>query len=225
MNSDLGENLEGLHREYLRSDPQSAQECVSQKNASLLNSVQGENLKDRKYALHDQELECQRSAPFVAATRNRIRSSALPPAVLPAAGHANRAHGDVLGRDLGHFDDLLGIRHERVEETEDVWQLFHRLRHRSVENLHRMRAADEVDDVLHGVPLDPLLRPRPGENPGAATRRQAHLRRPEKSTQCLPPGEWVLPELGRVFRLVPTPRPCPSSALVRHGACTRTGPQ
>ena len=30
----------------------------------------------------------------------------------------------------------------------------------------------------------------------AATRRQAHLRRQGKSTQCLPPGGWDAPERG-----------------------------
>ena len=45
-------------------------------------------------------------------------------------------------------------------------QLVHRLRHRSIESLHQGRTADAVDDVLHGVPLDPFLRPGLGENPG-----------------------------------------------------------
>ena len=69
------ENLEDFHRECQRSARQSA----------LLNSVREKNLEDQKFPLHDQELECQRSAPFVAATKNRIRSSALPPAVPQAA--------------------------------------------------------------------------------------------------------------------------------------------
>ena len=59
-----------------------------------------------------------------------------------------------------------GNRRKPVEEPEHVWQLFHHLRHWSVENLHHRRAADEVDDVLQGVPLDPFLRPGLGENPG-----------------------------------------------------------
>ena len=102
MNSVLGENLEGLHREYQRSAPQSAQKCVPEKHAALLNSVLEENLEDQRFALHYQELECRRSAPYVAATRNRIRSSALPPAC--------RSQEDVLRQDLGHFDNLLGIK-------------------------------------------------------------------------------------------------------------------
>ena len=81
--------------------------------------------------------------------------------------HSTVRIGDVLGRDLGHFDDLLGIKSMSVsKKLEDVWQLFHRLRHRSVENLHHGREADEVDDVLHGVPLDSFLRPGLCENPG-----------------------------------------------------------
>ena len=72
----------------------------------------------------------------------------------------SRSHRDVLGQALGQFDNLLGIRHERVEETEDVWQLFHRLRHKSIEDLHHGSKADEVENVLHGVPLDLLLWPK-----------------------------------------------------------------
>ena len=60
-----GETLEGLHQplENQRSAPQSAQNCVPEEQAALLSSVQEENLEDRKFALHDLELECQRSAP------------------------------------------------------------------------------------------------------------------------------------------------------------------
>ena len=49
MNSVLGENLEGLHREYQRSAPQSAQKCVPEKKAALLSR---ENLEDQHFALH-----------------------------------------------------------------------------------------------------------------------------------------------------------------------------
>ena len=116
----------------------------------------------------------------------------------------DRSHRDVLGQDLGHFDDLFGIGHERVEELEHVWQLVHHLRHRCIENLHHQSHTHKVDNMLHSVSQDPLL---------AATRRQAHLRRPEKSTQCLPPGGSCL---------VPTPRPLPSSVSVElSGACVR----
>ena len=88
MNSVLGENLEGLHqpRENQRSAPQFAQNCVPEKQAALLNSVCEENLEDRRFALHDQELEYRRSAPQSAAIgKNKIRSLALPPTVLPSA--------------------------------------------------------------------------------------------------------------------------------------------
>ena len=42
---------------------------------------------------------------------------------------------------------------------EGVHQLVPRLRHRCIENLHHRSKAHEVDNMLHGVPLDPLLRP------------------------------------------------------------------
>ena len=51
----------------------------------------------------------------------------------------------------------------------------HRLRHRSVENLHHGRKADEIDKVLHGVPLNPFLRPRLCENPGPHPCASRHL--------------------------------------------------
>ena len=38
------------------------------------------------------------------------------------------------------------------------------------------------------------------------------------------PGGEVLPGLRREVQLIPLSRPCPSSVLVRSGACTRTGP-
>ena len=78
----LGGNLEDRHEEL---------ECQRQ---PLLHSVLGKNLED----LHDdhdhEKLGCQRSVPQSAAnvgmlpvTRNRIRPSALPPAVPPAVAH------------------------------------------------------------------------------------------------------------------------------------------
>ena len=118
------------------------------------------------------------------------------------------AYGDVLGRDLGHFDDLLGIRHERVEETEDVWQLFHRLRHKSIEDLHHGGKTHKVDDVLHGVPLDPPVWPR----------RLCQAGRPPPAMLFVVQAEEH--RLGRR-----SPRPWPSSVLVRSGATTWPGPQ
>ena len=51
-------------------------------------------------------------------------------------------------------------------KTENVWQLFHHLRHRCIEILNHGSNTHKVDNVLHSVPRDPLLRPRLGENPG-----------------------------------------------------------
>ena len=137
--------------------------------------------------------------------------------------NCSSAHGDVLGRDLGHFDDLLGIRHERVKETEDVWQLFHRLRHRTIEDLHHKQAADKVDKMLHGVPLDPLLWPRrlcqAGRPPPAGLFVvQAEEHRLERRS---------LPDLCRAAQpalLLPGPG-LPLSSLVRSGATLWPGPQ
>ena len=71
-------------------------------------------------------------------------------------------HGDIIGQDLGHFDNLLGIRRELVEEMHDVRQLFHHLRHRIVESRQRR---DSIDNPLHGAPQNPLLRPGQGRKP------------------------------------------------------------
>ena len=168
-----------------------------------MNSVQGENLEDQRFALHDQEQEYRRSAPYRAAARNGIRSSALPLRLANC-----RSQGDVLGQDLRHFDDLLGIKHERVEETEDVWQLFHRLRHRSIEDLHHGSKADEVDNVLQGVPLDPLLRSHLDERWPPAPRRA--LPRTTRRTLHLP----LLWTSVSVELCSPPPWPCPSSVPV-----------
>ena len=40
---------------------------------------------------------------------------------------------DVLEDDLGHFNNLLGNRHKRIDEPEHIHQLFHHQRHRSIE--------------------------------------------------------------------------------------------
>ena len=46
---------------------------------------------------------------------------------------------DVLERDLGHVDNLLGNRRQtRGQELEDVRQLFHHLQHRSIESLDQL---------------------------------------------------------------------------------------
>ena len=105
MNRALRENHEDLHwKPEQRSAPQSAQKCVSWRKARLFNTVQ-KNLVDQNLVLHHQELGCRRAAPQSAATRDRVWSSALPPAVPPAAAHGGlcvrAARG---GHDLGHLD-------------------------------------------------------------------------------------------------------------------------
>ena len=64
--------------------------------------------------------------------------------------------------DLGHCDNLLGNSRKPVEEPKNVWQLFHRLRHRIVEKRHQR---DCVDDLSHGAPLYPFMRTGQGSNP------------------------------------------------------------
>ena len=64
---------------------------------------------------------------------------------------------DVIEDDLGHVGNLLGNhRRKRVDETEDVHQLFHQQRHRIIEDLYH---GSKAGKMLHGVPLDPLRGP------------------------------------------------------------------
>ena len=67
----------------------------------------------------------------------------------------HRSHRDINGQDLGHFDNLLGTRREHVEEMQEIWQLFHHLRHRIIESRQRR---DKIEDLLHSAPLFPFLR-------------------------------------------------------------------
>ena len=54
----------------------------------------------------------------------------------------------------------------------------------------------------------------------------AEARRGPRAATRLPPGGWVLPELGRVLHLVPTSGPLPSSVSVEpSGAFSRQGPR
>ena len=118
-----------------------------------MNPVLGENLEDLRVALHHQELEWPRSAPQSAATKKRYDRRHFHQLFRELRLTNSGSHGNIVRQDLGYFDNLLGIRHERAEEMHDVGQLFHRSK------------AHEIDNVLHSVPLDPLLRPRPGKNP------------------------------------------------------------
>ena len=149
LNPVQGVNLEDLHQECERSA----------QLKELLNSVREENLEYLRVALYHQELECQRATPQSAAiTKNRIRPSALPPAV---AHDTSVAQGCPPERSW-HVDNLLGNRTQRIEETEDVHQLFSHQRHRDIKNRQRRRG---VDDLVHWVLLDPLLRSGQGSDP------------------------------------------------------------
>ena len=176
MNSVLGENLEDLLREQVCQ--RSARQSV------LLYSVQEENIKDLRVALHHQELECRRNRRL-----EKIQDCRHFHQLFRQLGIANRGtRRDVVNEDLGHINNLLGNRKQRIKATKDVHQLLS----------HQNGALSPIcSTVCRGQ---------------AATQRQAHLRRQLKSTQYLPPGEWDAPERGRVVLLVPTPRPCPPSA-------------
>ena len=162
---DQGENLEDHHQqECRRSAPQYA--------ATKL--VLRGNLKN----LHDhhecRELECPRSARQTAtAERNKTRQSALPPTVPPV----HKTLRDSVLRDLGHCDNLLGDR--SVELLQHFHQFVPHLRHRHIENLHEEQ---DVDDVLHGVPLYPPPAAAPQREVSAAARLQARHPQPHQAS-------------------------------------------
>ena len=111
----------------------------------------------------------------------------------------------VLESDLGHFDPVLD-RHGRVEALQDDHRLVNHLRHGSIEQRDHRHA---VDNLLHGVSLDPLLRSRHVEQTvwsGATGGRHIiHVHR--ISTRCLPP-EGDASRLRRKVQLeIPFPGP------------------
>ena len=215
MNSVLGENLEGLHqRRNQRSAPQSAQKCVPQKKAALLNSVREEN--DSPCTMRNWNVDVLLQSPLqLGRTRYDRRHVHQLFRQLRLANC--RSQGDVLRQDLGHFDNLLGIR-ERPKELQEIWQLLHHLRRRIIE----CRQRGDVDNLLHGAPLYPLLRPDVVEAviPGAPELRHTVIIIKRKGS-----GEEDASRTSPCTASRTPRRPCPSSDLVRYGACTRTRPQ
>ena len=65
-------------------------------------------------------------------------------------------------KNLGHFDDLLDIRKRLVEDLQHFHHRVHRLRHR---NMEKLDDGHNIDNLLHDVPRDSLLRPRHGRQP------------------------------------------------------------
>ena len=119
-------------------------------------------------------------------------------------------------QDLRHFDNRHRVRPENVEELHEVRQLFHQLRHRSVENLYHRGING---NLLHGTLLIPLLWPpaahpdRVAGNPTLAP----HLRRKVRSTRCqrssVPVGRCTGPWSScRLSGKVLTPEPLRSTA-------------
>ena len=96
-------------------------------------------------------------------------------------------------------------------------QLFFHQRHRNIE--HRCG-----DDLLHGVPLVPLLRPdlREPVRPGAPGGRCFIEDEKEVLCTCRLGGELL--RIVAVKYNSYSPRPLPSSGAVRCGAWTRQGP-
>ena len=94
---------------------------------------------------------------------------------------------------------------------EDFHQLVHHQRHRIIENRNRQGG---LDDLLDGVPLYSLLRTRRGCE--LVWCSALELQHAVVVVWVVVPraavlGGWVLPELGRVVLLVPTPRSWPLS--------------
>ena len=112
----------------------------------------------------------------------------------------NRAHRDVLRKDLGHFDNVLWNRQKEVKEAHDVRQLFHHLRHRSVEKLYHRGMNG---NLLHGTRQISLLwPPRLTQTgwPGTPGRHHVFVGELVVLGACRV-GRRSRPELGRALRL------------------------
>ena len=129
-----------------------------------------------------------------------------------------RALWDLVQHDLGHLDHLLDVRQRVVGDLEHFRQLV--LRHEGVENRD---GRDRIDDLLHGAPLHPLLRPDVRETVKPRTAEPRHAVVVEE--EVLRAGERGEEQRG-FFRPWPcasprthtTPQPWPSSGAVRCGA-------
>ena len=77
---------------------------------------------------------------------------------------------------------------------EDVWQLFHHLRRRIIES---RKQRDRIDDLLHGAPLYPLMRPGQGRHPVRPRPAGLFFKAEELRLVC------GIPDRGRVVHLAP----------------------
>ena len=205
MNSGLGENLEGLHQDYQRSAPQSAQKGVP---AALLKPVREENLEDRRFALHDHEPEGKRSAPESAATgKNRRYRRHLYQLFCRLRRTEDCASSVGWTHDLGHLDNLLG--NTEIKRCEKVHQLFHHLRHNVVKQRDQRH---RVDDLLHGALLNRSCGSTSSNGAGRPAAGASPTSSPASIVKCWAPADW-----GGMFRNLavscnsfPPPGPCHS---------------
>ena len=125
----------------------------------------------------------------------------------------HREHGtlqdDVVGSDLGHVDHLL--RHPCVDVPEHFHQLAHHQRHKNVKRRH---PGSVVGKLLHGVPLNRLLRPDLEE---PVRPRPARLFLVEAEELRL--GCGGVPDRRRVVQLVPPPGTSRSKSKKRMMSC------
>ena len=93
--------------------------------------------------------------------------------------HFHQLFRPLLLRDLGHCDNLFGG--QSVQPLHEFHQLVPHLRHTQIENLHE---GTDVDDVLHGAPLDPLLRPPRLHQTGRPQPRHRHALIVQREELC-----------------------------------------
>ena len=109
-------------------------------------------------------------------------------------------------KNLGHFDDLLDVRHRLVEDLQHFHHRVHRLRRRNVEE----RDDGQIDNLLHGVPRDSLLRSGHDRQPvrprAPGGRHIIHVQRIVHGACRL--GRGMPPDLRRKVQLeIPLPGP------------------
>ena len=194
MNSVLGENLEDLYRE------QDGQRSARQ--SALLNSVQDH-----------QELEWPRSAPQSAATRKKdtivgTSTSCSASFVSRTAVRIGTSSGKILGTSITCSGSGMSV----SKKMHDVRKLFHYLRRRIVESRQRR---DSIDDLQHGAPQNPLLRPGQGRKPVRPCSAGHFFVEAEE----LRLGSGRFPDRRRKVHLAPPA--WQSSVLVRSGAYSR----
>ena len=143
---------------------------------TLLNSVQGENLEDQRFApYHDQARTGMSTFCSIISCSKRIGCDRrhFQPAVPPAAYRAQRVRKEDIGIEheiLGTSITCSGLGRSVSKDRMMSCNCIHHLRRKIVEKRH-------WKDCIDNLPQIPLLRPRQGRRSCPSATRQALLQR------------------------------------------------